>query len=92
MQGNPEVVAAFVGGLDGGVQVVRVVPGRKVNYIHLGAQLSEHRREAFRNRRCYGVFFKPVSTGSGVVGMAYINGYFPGYFPLIDWLLICMNL
>ena len=38
MQGNPEVVAAFVGGLDGGVQVVRVAP---VSYTHL---LGRHHR------------------------------------------------
>nr|DAO01008.1 MAG TPA: hypothetical protein [Caudoviricetes sp.] len=29
------------------------------------------------------MFFKPVPVGSGVIGVAYINSYFPDYSPLM---------
>lgn len=83
MQGNSEVIAARIGGADSSVQVIRVAPGGKVNHVHLGAQPLKHGGEAFGDRRDDGVFFKPVPAGSGIVGVAYINGYFPDYSPLM---------
>ena len=83
MQGNAEVIASFVGDLDGGVQVLGIGHLRKVNHIHPGSQPFQHGGEAFGDRRRDGVFFKPVPAGPGVVGMAYINSYFPDYSPLM---------
>ena len=83
MQGDAEVIAAFIGGLDGGVQILGIAHARKVNHVHLGAQLPQHGGEAFGDRHGDGVFFKPVPAGSGIVGMSNINGYFHEYSPLM---------
>ena len=83
MQGNAEVIASFVGGLDCGVQVLGIGHLGEVNHIHPGSQPFQHGGEASGDGRDDGVFFKPVPAGPCVVGMAYINGYFPDYSPLI---------
>lgn len=60
MKGNAEVIAAFIGGLDGGVQILGIAHARKVNHVHLGAQSLKHGGKAFGDRHGDGVFFKTV--------------------------------